>query len=398
MKHAQSAGNIELVDHEASRDRDAVVRMLQHAFAGDREGIEGWMKVGGEANFRTLLDASRPAATLLRIPMGQYFGGRSVKMLGIAGVAVAPEDRGRGYAKRMMQCCVQAAHNEGWPLVGLFASTHSLYRSVGFEHAGHRFQYTIPMTQIDAGPHSRERVEPLDHESPEVRECFARFAARYDGTLDRGPYIWQRVKSPRGEEHHPFGVRDEHGTLQGYVFVNQKRRADGRADVNLSDFVFHTAAAGRRLWALLADYSMMSHDLVFFGGPTHPALLLLAQQRYSIVNKDTWLIRVSHVKAALEARGYAPCVRAELHLDVADDLVPANAGRWTLSIENGKARAEQGGRGEIRVDARGLAAIYSGLLTPTQAANVGLASGDPAALHAAGSAFAGGTPWMCDHF
>ena len=398
MKHAQSAGNIELVGHEAPGHRDAVVRMLQHAFAGDREGIEGWMKIGGEANFRTLLDASRPAATLLRIPMGQYFGGRSVKMLGIAGVAVAPEDRGRGYAKRMMQCCVQAAHNEGWPLVGLFASTHSLYRSVGFEHAGHRFQYTIPMTQIDAGPHSRERVEPLDHESPEVRECFARFAARYDGMLDRGPYIWQRVKSPRGEEHHPFGVRDEHGTLQGYVFVNQKRRADGRADVNLSDFVFHTAAAGRRLWALLADYSMMSHDLIFFGGPTHPALLLLAQQRYSIVNKDTWLIRVSHVKAALEARGYAPCVRAQLHLDVADELVPANAGRWTLSIENGKARAEQGGSGEIRVDARGLAAIYSGLLTPGQAANVGLASGDPSALHAAGSAFSGGTPWMSDHF
>lgn len=398
MKHALSAASIELVDHDAPRDREAVIRMLQHAFAGDREGIEGWMKIGGEANFRTLLDSSRPAATLLRIPMGQYFGGRSVKMLGIAGVAVAPEDRGRGYARRMMQACVQAAHNEGWPLVGLYASTHSLYRSVGFEHAGHRFQYTIPMTQIDAGPHARERVEPLDHESAEVRECYAKFASRYDGMLDRGAYIWQRVKSPRNEEHHPFGVRDEHGTLQGYVFVNQKRRPDGRADVNLSDFVFHTAAAGRRLWALLADYSMMSHDLNFFGGPTHPALLLLSQQRYSVENKDSWLIRVSHLKAALEARGYAPCIRAQVHLEVCDDLVPANAGRWTLTVENGKARAEPGGRAEIRVDARGLAAIYSGLLTPSQAANVGLASGDHAALHAAGSVFSAGTPWMNDFF
>ncbi|MBL8760025.1 MAG: GNAT family N-acetyltransferase [Phycisphaerae bacterium] len=398
MKPALTRDDITLAPYQTDRDHDAVTRMLQHAFAGDREGIEGWMKIGGEANFRTLLDSSRPAATLLRIPMGQYFGGRSVKMLGIAGVAVAPEDRGRGYAKRMMRACVQAAHEESWPLVGLYASTHSLYRAVGFEHAGHRFQYTIPMTQIDAGPHDRERVEPLDPDSTELRECYAGFAARYDGMLDRGAYIWQRVKSPRNEEHHPFGVRDEHGTLQGYVFVNQKRRPDGRADVNLSDFVFHTPAAGRRLWALLADYSMMSHDLVFFGGPTHPALLLLSQQRYSVENKDSWLIRVSHMKAALEARGYAPCVRTQVHLDVSDDLVPANAGRWTLSIENGQGRAEPGGRGEIRVDARGLAAIYAGFLTPSQAASVGLASGDHAALHAANSAFAGGTPWMNDFF
>ena len=126
--------------------------------------------------------------------MGQYFGGRSVKLLGIAGVAVAPEDRGRGYAKRMMRECVRAAHGEGWPLVGLYASTHSLYRAVGFEHAGHRFQYTIPMTQIDAGPHDRERVEPLDPDSAELRECYAGFAARYDGIVSSGTVSTRRPR------------------------------------------------------------------------------------------------------------------------------------------------------------------------------------------------------------
>ena len=115
MKHADAASDIEYVEHDAPRDHAAVVRMLRHAFASDPAGSEAWMKIGGEGNFRTLVDSSRPAATLLRIPMVQYFGGRSAKMLGIAGVAVAPEDRGRGYAGRMMLACVRAAHGEGCP-------------------------------------------------------------------------------------------------------------------------------------------------------------------------------------------------------------------------------------------------------------------------------------------
>lgn len=398
MKHATSAANIELTTFDAARDHEPVVRMLRHAFAGEREGIEGWMKLSDPVNFRTLLDSSRPAATLLRIPMGQYFGGKSVRMLGIAGVAVAPEDRGKGYAKRMMSECVRAAGDEGWPLVGLFASTHTLYRAVGFEHAGHRFQYTIPFPHVDAGPHAREAITPVDHESSEVRECYARFAARYDGMLDRGGYIWQRVKSPRNEEHHGFGVRDAGGALRGYVFLNQKRRPDGRADVQLSDFVFDTPDAARRLWAFLADYSMMSHDLIFFGGPTHPALHFLAQQRYAVVNKDTWLTRVADVRAALESRGYPECVRAQVHLDIADELAIRNAGRWVLTVEGGVGSVVQGGRGEIRATARGLAAMYSGFLTPMQAQPVGMVSGDQAALRSAGSVFAGGTPWMTDHF
>src|ERR1043166_2690224 len=83
-------------------DLPAAVRMIVHAFAGTEEGTRDWLRAAGMKSVRVVREHGKPGAAagcLLRIPMGQYFGGRSVSMLGIAGVAVAPEARGRGLAE-----------------------------------------------------------------------------------------------------------------------------------------------------------------------------------------------------------------------------------------------------------------------------------------------------------
>jgi predicted acetyltransferase len=85
-------------------------------------------------------------------------------------------------------------------------------------------------------------------------------------------------------------------------------------------------------------------------------------------------------------------------LDVSDDLIEKNAERWTLSVEGGHASAEPGGSGDVRVDVRALAALWSGFVTTDQMKLVGAISGPDQALVQLGSAFAGGTPAMSDMF
>jgi len=169
-------------------------------------------------------------------------------MLGIAGVAVAPEHRGGGNAKQMMRKAMIEAANEGWPLAGLYASTHTLYRGVGFEHAGHRFQYTLPIVRIDVRDAPGAVVAITDADMPRVHACYARFAATCNGALDRGPYIWNRVRKHREETFQGFAIENPAHEIDGYFFLAQRRRADGRQDLSLSDFAFTTAAAARRLW------------------------------------------------------------------------------------------------------------------------------------------------------
>src|SRR5690348_10269456 len=92
-------------------DWPAVTRLIVHAFAGTPEGTQDWLKFAGPEHVRVVQGEtngrSAGRACLLRVPMGQFFGGRSVPMLGIAGVGVAPEVRGRGVAKFMMQEAVR---------------------------------------------------------------------------------------------------------------------------------------------------------------------------------------------------------------------------------------------------------------------------------------------------
>ena len=384
-------------------DFAAVTRLIVHAFAGTAEGVGEWLRASGVENLRVLRDEGGVRACLLRVPMGQYFGGRAVPMLGIAGVAVAPESRGGGLARRLMEESTREAAAEGTALACLYASTQSLYRLAGYEQAGHACRVSIPIATIGI----RERgpvVEALtEADAPAIRACYDRFAACFPGTLARTGYIWGRIRKNRGETFEAFGIRDGAGGLSGYVFLTQRRRPEtGRHDVGLSDAAFDTPAAGRRLLGFLADFATMGEEVQFQAGPTHPWLMMLPQQRYRVERKEYWMLRVVEVERALLERGYAPGVRAEIGLDVEDELVPKNHGRFTLRVEDGRATVERGGGaardGVVRVPVRGLAALYSGYMPAEALALGGCLEGEPRALAVAGAVFGGGTPWMGDFF
>jgi predicted acetyltransferase len=375
-----------------------LARFLLHAFASPTDEAMKWMHAGGVEHLRVLRDSDRIVSCLMRIPMGIYLGGRSVPMMGIGGVAVPPEHRGRGYAREMMRAEMRQAARDGFSLAGLYASTQTLYRQIGFEQSAHRFRIEVPLVQIDV----RDRggaISPLDDaDTAEMHACYASFARLHDGTLDRGRYVWNRVRTLRGTEYIPFGLRDDAGRLIAYAGIHQARKPEsGRQNIELSDLVFLTPGAGRRMLGLVADFAMMGDDMIFHAGPMHPALMLIAQQRYRITSKDTHLLRVLDLASAIERRGFEPTVRAEVHLRIDDDLIDANRGDWIVRIEGGRGSAVRGGRGEIGVSARGLATIYAGFMTPEQAALVGLASGETETLRHA-NVFHRSTPWTSDQY
>ncbi len=97
-------------------------------------------------------------------------------------------------------------------------------------------------------------------------------------------------------------------------------------------------------------------------------------------------------------RGYPPDLEAELHLQVADDLIPSNANPLILSISQGKAQTQPGGRADLQLSIRGLAPLFTGLLTPAQLQLLGYLTGSSEALATATRIFAGSEPWILDRF
>jgi predicted acetyltransferase len=110
------------------------------------------------------------------------------------------------------------------------------------------------------------------------------------------------------------------------------------------------------------------------------------------------MLRIVDVVKALEKRGYPNGVQAELHLEVKDDLITENNGKFILTLANGRTEVTKGGKSELQLDISGLAPLYTGLLSAQKLQLMGKLEGSPTAINTANQIFAGTSPWMPDFF
>jgi predicted acetyltransferase len=376
---------------------DAIGRLMSDAFNFPLERYGDYLRSAGHENIRVVQRGNRIAGTMISLPCGQYFGGRAVPMAGIAAVAVAPEHRSSGAATEMLRRELQRLHETGCPLSALYPATVPVYRRAGYELAGASFELRLPAQAIDV----RERGLTLrcatSDDASGVARVYRDFAVHTNGNIERTPFFWSRVHAWRGEPAQGYVVECD-GRIDGYVFYLKKPGRPGCYTLQLTDIAARTAAAGRRILAFLADHRSQADEVFWSGSPADPLVLLLGEAPLKPRVRDYWMLRLVDVRRALELRGYAPAARGELHLDVADDVLPQNAGRLTLTVEDGRAAVGSGGRGELRADVRGLAALYSSHLTPEELRRCGRLDGPEPALATAAALFAGPAPWMRDGF
>lgn len=398
---------------KSRKELSALLDILAPTFNFTREAGDQYSKIVGVKNYRVVRRGGRVVGGCALLPMGQFFGGKSVPMMGVAAVGISPDQRGLGTATALMKSAVLEMHKRGYPISALYPATLPLYRGVGYEHAGHRFDIRLPaktmvFKQRENGMEMRP-ISPKDDRA--VRALYQERAIRSAGNLDRGDFIWFRVREPRGVKAHGYIVANPATKkAEGYVYYVQKESgvpadlAHSALSLHLTDLVALTPAAGRKLLSFLADHRSMIDQVVFQGSPSDPILKLLPDRNYSARLLDHWMLRVVDVPAALEARGYPPNVEAEVHFEVSDDLIESNNGRYVLRIKNGAATVKSGGRGDLVIDVRGMAALYSGHLSPPDLLVAGrltlaarLKNADRV-LGEAASVFAGPAPWLGDMF
>ena len=110
------------------------------------------------------------------------------------------------------------------------------------------------------------------------------------------------------------------------------------------------------------------------------------------------MLRIIDVVKALEKRGYPAGIETELHLEVTDEAIDSNNGRFCLKVSQGRGEVTKGGKGELQIGIRGLASLYTGLFTPTQLQLTGYLQTESEALLTAKLLFCGSNPWMADQF
>jgi len=368
----------------------ALSAILANAFVFGRDEARSVIEKAGDEQARALVHGGEIVAGFIRRPMGQWWGGRSVPMLGVAAVGVPPHARGSGVATTLMREAVREMHEGGFFLSVLFAATYALYRRAGYELAGHVQEISAAAVPL-RGDHELPMRPACAEDEPALRALQSEFARERNGPLDRSDVMWTRQHE--GRDVHVV----ESDRIDGFI-AHQQHEKDGRVLLSVRDLVARNEAAARRLLGFIAQHKAQVHRAVWTGDSADPFVTLLPTRRYRISLRDQWMLRVVDLKKALEARGYPAGVRASIDLEVEDDLIESNNGRWTLDVEGGRGAVKEGGAGKLRTNARGLAPLYSGFLPPASLRRAGWLEADDETCAAAAAVFGGSAPYMSEQF
>jgi predicted acetyltransferase len=354
----------------------------------DRIGLE---------NFRIIRQGGQLMGGLAIYQMGQYYGLESVPMGGIAAVGIAPEYRGSGAAIALMQHVVKELYAKGLPISVLYPATQRLYRKAGYEQGGIYCSWEIPTETIQIKDNNLP-IKSVTSSSYEVfKDLYHQQAKVNNGNLDRNQSIWNGAIKTQSEEPVYAYLIGKETQPEGYIILTQYQE-DNNNLILIKDWVVLTPAAGKSLWTFLAGHRSQIKKVRWCSSPVDPLTLLLPEQTAKIRSLERWMLRVIDVPQALEKRGYPLGIETELHLQVEDELLPENNGKFVLKVSNGRGEITKGGKGELHLDVRGLAPLYTGLFAPHQLQLAGKLEATETALSVATSLFAGSQPWLPDFF
>lgn len=241
-------------------DREALVAVRLPAFG---TSTLGWDRVEHPAYERWgSFVEGRLAATATRKPYASWFRGREVPTCGVGGVAVAPELRGRGLLRPLMERLHEDARAQGDVIATLFASAPGIYASLGYRTVG-----AMDTIEVEASTlHRFERRHDLrradEADLPTLRRIYAEWARRHDGPLTRTSVEFDDA----AWLHDATGVTlalDEDGRAVAYAAWDRSPGFGKDAHVEVEDLVWTDDAARDSLLWMFGTFSSVTATVRF---------------------------------------------------------------------------------------------------------------------------------------
>jgi predicted acetyltransferase len=267
---------------------------------------------------------------------------------GVSHVAVLPTYRRRGILRSLMRRQLTDIAARGVePIAALWASESPLYWRYGYGRAT-----TAATLRFRRGEGALSPIAPVDSalriRIAEPAAAVAELAKVHDTALYQQPGFWTRsdawwqrfLSDP--EDRDGFSPRrcviaeDDSGP-RGFALYRTKDRWDDASflpdsTLDVSELVATDPAAGAALWRDLLSRDLVTEVTARLRPSDDPVLFQLLDPRRARpqLHDGVWA-RIIDLPAALSRRRYSCPV--DVVLEVADELLPANAGRWRLRAD-----------------------------------------------------------------
>ncbi|WP_243713356.1 GNAT family N-acetyltransferase [Actinomadura sp. 6K520] len=319
-------------------------------------------------------DGGTLAGQVAAIPMRLAVPGAFLDCSAVTYVGVLPTHRRRGVLTSMMERMHADAAAAGRPVAVLWASQGAIYGRYGYGLATRAISLEVDSSRplrLRTVPDERplRLVDPASA-AEVVGPIHNRALAARPGGLVRDDEWWKRGILPPADPETAPGFTEPRVVVHpaGYAVY----RTNEEETVRVTDLVAETPAVEAALWRYLASIDLTRR----VQAPNRPVDDLLphmaADPDQVVVKKDAgalWL-RLLDVPGALVSRSWA--TGDTFVLEVRDDRVPANEGRWRLATGTAPACDRTAGEPDLTLSAADLAAVYLGGMRVTTLVRVGV--------------------------
>jgi predicted acetyltransferase len=320
-------------------------------------------------------------------------GLRLLPAAGITWVSVLPSHRRRGVLRSMMRRQLADVRDRGEPLAVLWASESVIYSRYGYGRAMWQADFTLYRGEgtlartAPADDGLRLRLADPAASWPELAKVYDAVLPTRPGFIARNETWWQGpLYDPPDRRNgnsplHCVLAEDDSGP-RGYALYSALNRWDREtslpdAVLNVREMVTTDAAASAALTADLLSRDLTNEFRLRSRPVDDPLLYQLADPRRARPRlKDALWLRIIDVPGALARRRYS--APADVVIEVRDELLPSNAGRWRLTTagpaeeEASCVPAGAGSASDVVLDVTSLGAAYLGGTTIGALAGAGL--------------------------
>jgi predicted acetyltransferase len=306
--------------------------------------------------------------------------GAVVPAAGVTLVGVLPSHRRRGILSELMRRQLEDVRERGEPIAILWASESPIYGRFGYGVATVETNIDAERSAFglrdDPGPRGSVRLVTYEEATELFPPVHERVRAERPGLLARTPDWWRLFLADfehwrEGAGPKFYALLELDGEPAGYTtyrIASKWEEGAPRGELRVQETFATTPEASRELWRFLFGVDLVARVKASRLDPSWSLFLAVRDPRrlHVSIHEGIWL-RLVDLEAALRARSFEP--GQPVVLEVADELLPANAGRWRVGEETGASEDEP----DVALDVADLASAYLGAFTFEQLAAAGRA-------------------------
>jgi predicted acetyltransferase len=311
--------------------------------------------------------------------------GARLPIAGLTWVCVHPQFRRQGMLRTMMDAHFAHCLERGEAVSMLYAAEPVIYGRFGYGLGARQVQLTLPRGAALRAVDTTDVTVRIEHFDFETHGALV---ARLHGAVERPGWVTRPTDAHQRSFLSEVPMRkadfetlrilvvERDGDAVGYALFRRKFAwgIGGPAGiVRVVEVAAEEPAIAHVVWSRMVDFDLTTEIVTPHLAVDDPLFSMLVDYRATKpVAQDNLWVRLVDVGAALAGRRYQSDL--DVVLDVADEVLPANSGRWLVRAGEGQeaevARTDRAA--DLAVDVRELGAAYLGGISLVELARAGL--------------------------